>query len=73
MGKKRNTHIHSKGVRKGKKATDKKSKVERLTHKMIHKHFLDVLSKKTPLTKVETCLATIHRSAIMINATAPNI
>lgn len=67
--------IHSpKGVRKGQnKAVDRKSKGEKLNKKIIHKHFLDILSKKTLLTKVETCLATIHHSTIVINAIVPNI
>ena len=56
-----------------KKATEGKSKVEKLTHKMIHKHFLHILSKKTLLTKVESCLAAIHHSTSMINVIVPNI
>lgn len=64
-------------LQKGKKkAIEKKAKnklVERLTHKMFHKHFLDILSKKTPLTDVEICLAKITHSIIMINALVPNI
>lgn len=62
--------------RGGGRAIERKAKikfVQKLTHKMIHKHFLDILFKKTPLTEVETCLAKIPHSIIMINALLPNI
>lgn len=72
IGKKSIIYTYPKGVRKGQQARQKIGSRE-ADSKNDSQAFPGYFVKKTPLTKVETSLATTHKSTIMINAVVPNI